>query len=79
MGEPACGHAHASRMGGAPGELKHLSTPRRRDHRETGSSGERTRSSPNRATLSGFAPYARLGLCGLLGGSREWSRLVGVR
>ena len=73
MGKPTCGHAHVSRSaGGAPGELKHLSTPRRRNHRETGSSGERTRSSPNRATLNGFASYARSGLYGL-----AWRRANG--
>jgi hypothetical protein len=52
MGQPASGHAEASRAigaGGAPGELKHLSTPRKRKHRDSVSSGERTRTSPNRA------------------------------
>ena len=50
MGKPAWGHAHASYgehivIGREPGELKHLSNPRKRKH--SVSSGERTRISPN--------------------------------
>src|SRR6266851_5663155 len=37
--------------GREPGELKHLSTQRKRDH--SASSGERTRNSPNRASGRG--------------------------
>ncbi len=33
--------------GRTPGELKHLSTRRKRNHRDSVSSGERTRNSPN--------------------------------
>ncbi len=36
-------------QGREPGELKHLSSPRKRDH--SVSSGERTRKSPNRYTM----------------------------
>src|SRR5262245_25005002 len=40
----------SSRERGAPGELKHLSTRRKRE--DSASSGERTRSSPNRRTCA---------------------------
>ena len=46
--------------GGQPGELKHLSTPRNRNH--SPSSGERTGRSPNRPGLSGDRAYARGGV-----------------
>ena len=50
MGKPAWGHARASWhehivSGEEPGELKHLSTSRKR--KDSVSSGERTRISPN--------------------------------
>jgi hypothetical protein len=50
MGKPAWGHAHASLdehivWRGEPGELKHLSTRRKRDNFP--SSGERKGNSPN--------------------------------
>lgn len=51
MGKPAWGHAHASpgehiARRGEPGELKHLSTRRKRN--DFPSSGERKGRSPNR-------------------------------
>jgi hypothetical protein len=51
MGKPAWGHAHAATgehiaRRGEPGELKHLSTRRNRNH--SLSSGERKGNSPNR-------------------------------
>ena len=48
MGQPARANtrAPASKGGRQPGELKHLSTPRKRNH--SPSSGERTGRSPNR-------------------------------
>jgi hypothetical protein len=46
MGQPAGGDTPAPASGGgAPGELKHLSTPRKR--KDSPSSGERTGRSPN--------------------------------
>ena len=45
MGKPILGHARISRKGREPGELKHLSSPRKRE--DSVSSGERTRKSPN--------------------------------
>src|SRR5690606_1802536 len=52
MGQPAGGNAPAScgehiAVRRAPGELKHLSTPRKRNHRDSLSSGERKGNSPN--------------------------------
>jgi hypothetical protein len=49
MGQPARGDTRAllGNQERAPGELKHLSTPRRR--KDSPSSGERTGRSPNRA------------------------------
>ena len=50
MGQPASGGTEApsrATRGRAPGELKHLSTPRKRNQRDSVSSGERTRRSPN--------------------------------
>jgi len=59
MGKPAWGKARASSGGslrrGEPGELKHLSTRRKRD--DSLSSGERKGRSPNQ-------PACRLGLEG---------------
>ena len=60
MGKPTWGHAHGATgehiaCGGEPGELKHLSTRRRRD--DSPSSGERKGNSPNR-------PACRAGLEG---------------
>jgi len=54
MGEPAWGNAQAlltEHIGkwGAPGELKHLSTPRKRE--DSLSSGERKGRSPNRTRV----------------------------
>jgi hypothetical protein len=54
MGKPAWGHAHATATehigcGGEPGELKHLSTLRK--GKDSASSGERKRKSPNQRKL----------------------------
>ena len=54
MGKPPWGHAQGPNaesigVGRAPGELKHLSTPRKRN--DSLSSGERKGNSPNRASL----------------------------
>jgi hypothetical protein len=46
MGKPAGGKALASRKGREPGEVKHLSSPRKRE--DSASSGERKPKSPNR-------------------------------
>ena len=46
MGKPGGGHAPSPREGREPGELKHLSSPRKRE--DSASSGERKRISPNR-------------------------------
>ena len=52
MGKPGRGYALSSRKGSQPGELKHLSTRRKRNQkRDSVSSGERKRKSPNRETL----------------------------
>jgi hypothetical protein len=51
MGKPATGKAVASRERREPGELKHLSSPRKRE--DSVSSGERTRSSPNHTRVWG--------------------------
>jgi hypothetical protein len=54
MGQPGPGntgssHAEYIGMGGERGEVKHLSTPRKRNQfRDSLSSGERTGKSPNR-------------------------------
>ena len=49
MGKPGGGDAPSSRKGGQPGELKHLSTRRKRNQRRDSlSSGERKGKSPNR-------------------------------
>ncbi len=53
MGKPAAGKAAASREGREPGEVKHLSSPRKRE--DSASSGERKRKSLNR-------PVRRAGL-----------------
>lgn len=47
MGKPSVGHTTLSRKGREPGELKHLSSPRKRKY--SVSSGERTRRSLNRS------------------------------
>ena len=53
MGKPGGGDAPPSREGGQPGELKHLSTRRKRNQmRDSLSSGERKGKSPNRVGLS---------------------------
>jgi len=49
MGKPGGGRTPSSRKGGEPGELKHLSTRRKRNQtRDSLSSGERKGKSPNR-------------------------------
>ena len=63
MGKPAWGNAHAAQdehivLRGEPGELKHLSTRRKREY--SLSSGERKGKSPNR-------PACRAGLEGQTG------------
>jgi hypothetical protein len=45
MGKPGLVHARSLRKEREPGELKHLSSPRKR--KDSASSGERKRSSPN--------------------------------
>ena len=45
MGKPGQLHVWSPRKGREPGELKHLSNPRKR--KDSASSGERKRSSPN--------------------------------
>ena len=45
MGKPGRGYTLSSRKGREPGELKHLSTRRKRE--DSASSGERKRKSPN--------------------------------
>src|SRR5579875_61221 len=63
MGQPARRHGRAAAgrrvCGGAPGELKHLSTPRKRE--DSPSSGERAGRSPNRgaATPAGVGGPSR--------------------
>lgn len=47
-------YCHILADGGVPGELKHLSNPRKRNHRDSVSSGERTRISSNHPDLSGW-------------------------
>ncbi len=52
MGKPGRGHARSSRRefiaaGSERGEVKHLSTRRKRNYRDSLSSGERTGISPN--------------------------------
>ena len=51
MGKPAGGYTSALREEREPGELKHLSNPRKREY--SVSSGERKRSSPNRQLAVG--------------------------
>ena len=46
MGKPGAGKAASLREEREPGELKHLSSPRKRE--DSASSGERKRRSPNR-------------------------------
>jgi hypothetical protein len=59
MGKPGGGYAPSSRKGSQPGELKHLSTRRKRNQkRDSLSSGERKGKSPNRGGLN---------LCGVVG------------
>ncbi len=41
-----------SRKGSQPGELKHLSSQRKRNRRDSASSGERQRKSPNQGVYS---------------------------
>ncbi len=62
MGKPAWGNAHEPRERGEPGELKHLSTLRKREH--SASSGERKRSSLNRRK-TGLKDTGK-------GGKRKW-------
>jgi len=51
MGKPDAGQtASSARSGGEPGELKHLSTRRKRE--DSASSGERKRRSPNRCAAA---------------------------
>ena len=70
MGQPARGRTRASVLsdGGAPGELKHLSTLRNRNHRDSVSSGERTRRSRNRPHSVAGKP-----MCG-----RGWTAVMEV-
>ena len=73
MGKPAWGNAHAcwgEHIASArePGELKHLSTRRKRD--DSPSSGERKGNSPNR-------PVRRTGLQGLTAGAETKSNGFG--
>jgi hypothetical protein len=76
MGQPGGGDTPSSGMTGRePGELKHLSTPRKRE--DALSSGERTGQSPNQGGVCEPAGAVVLGLDGCLGaGSRplawEW-------
>ena len=72
MGKPAWGHAHAARFehigsGGEPRELKHLSTARK--GKDSVSSGERTRNSPNRSPDRGCRPHVVLTV---RGSQRVW-------
>ena len=58
MGQPSPVKAGESRRkaGGQPGELKHLSSPRKRNQiRDVQSSGERNEHSLNRVAISGVA------------------------
>jgi len=48
MGKPTASHVAVRRKAREPGELKHLSSPRKRD--DFASSGERKRKSPNQRT-----------------------------
>ena len=48
MGKPTRSHVRVRRKAREPGELKHLSNPRKRD--DFASSGERKRKSPNQRT-----------------------------
>jgi hypothetical protein len=57
MGKPTWGHAHVSRKGGEPDQVKHLSSPRKRE--DSASSGERTRKSPVPEALSRTGWQAR--------------------
>ena len=52
---------HPPSGGGEPGELKHLSTPRKRDY--SPSSGERTGKSPNPRGNNGPQAFMPLGGC----------------
>ena len=51
MGKPTPSHIGVHRKVREPGELKHLSSPRKRE--DSVSSGERTRRSPNRSSDRG--------------------------
>ena len=78
MGKPAWGNAHASpaeSIGrrGEPGELKHLSTPRKR--KDSLSSGERKGRSPNPYSLVARRPML-YGGCGARLGTRRQSQGV---
>jgi hypothetical protein len=62
MGKPPWGHAQGPNaesigVGRAPGELKHLSTPRKRN--DSLSSGERKGTSPNPSCVKGAAVAGR--------------------
>ena len=62
MGKPPWGHAQGRPIefidrSRTPGELKHLSTPRNREH--SVSSGERKRRSPNRGGVTGCSRCRR--------------------
>ena len=57
VSKPRVSHAEHIGMGGEPGELKHLSTQRKRDY--SASSGERTRISPNHPCLHGWGCRAQ--------------------
>jgi len=78
MGQPAGGDTPApASCGGAPGELKHLSTPRKR--KDSPSSGERTGRSPNPSGESSRSALPDGGMDGWHGGGdRPLARVVGV-
>jgi hypothetical protein len=70
MGKPTGGYTpvlRAESIGAerAPGELKHLSTPWKRNQRDSVSSGERTRTMPKPGWLSGLQAYATGGGCAM--------------
>ena len=61
MGQPGWSSPVARAMREEPGEVKHLSNPRKRNRRDSPSSGERTGKSLNRARVK-TAVVARSGL-----------------
>ena len=50
------GRTRKPRKRGQPGELKHLSNLRKRNHRDSRSSGERNGNSPNSSSLVALGP-----------------------